>query len=382
MRKLVLMAFLSPFMAFSQSKPASFQIKGSVKDLSQFTDMAYLFYYTGGKSYTDSSKITDNEYSFKGVVAEPVQASIRVKYAAATAPKPAFVRGRDMFTLVIQPGTIKIVSTDSFSNAKIKGSEAYDLFKELDAKGKSYNDQIMELSTQYTNFRKQKDTVGMNRTEALIDSISEVQKEEVYGAYLKNNPESPIAMLAMQQYAGWEINAEKLEPIYNKFSAAVKAYPSAVQFKEDLETAKKTGIGKIAMDFTQNDTLGNPVSLSSFRGKYLLIDFWASWCGPCRAENPNVVKVFNKFSDKGFHILGVSLDREGQKEKWLKAIHDDHLTWSHVSDLKFWDNAVSKMYGIKAIPQNILLDPTGKIIAKNLRGEDLDQKLTEIFSAK
>ena len=382
MRKLLLLAFLCPFLAMAQSKPAPFEVKGSLKNMSQFADMAYLFYYTNGKSYQDSAKIVDDEYTFKGTVAEPVQARIRVKYVAATAPKPAFVMGRDMYTFILEPATIKIVSTDSFSNVKVKGSESYKLFKELEEQSKPYNDNLQALSTQYGNYRKLKDTVNMNRVEKSLDSLSEVQQEEVYGAYLKKNPNSPIAMIAMQSYAGWDINADKLEPIFNSFSSTVKNYPSAIAFKADLETAKKTGIGKIAMDFTQNDTLGNPVTMSSFRGKYLLIDFWASWCGPCRAENPNVVKVFNRFKDKGFHILGVSLDREGQKDKWLKAIHDDKLEWTHVSDLKFWDNAVSKQYGIKAIPQNLLLDPTGKIIGKNLRGEDLDKKLSEVFAGK
>ncbi len=138
----------------------------------------------------------------------------------------------------------------------------------------------------------------------------------------------------------------------------------------------------MAMDFTQNDTLGNPVSLSSFKGRYVLVDFWASWCGPCRAENPNVVKVFHKYKDRNFHIIGVSLDRPGQKERWMKAIHEDKLEWTQLSDLKFWDNEVAKQYGINAIPQNLLLDPEGKIIAKNLRGEELDQRLGEVIEGK
>ena len=157
---------------------------------------------------------------------------------------------------------------------------------------------------------------------------------------------------------------------------------SAKSLKENIEIAKKTGVGKIAMDFTQDDTLGKPVSLSSLRGRYLLVDFWASWCGPCRAENPNLVKVFHKYKDKGFHILGVSLDRPGQKEKWMKAIHDDGLEWTQVSDLQFWNNAVAKQYGIQAIPQNLLLDPEGKIIAKNIRGEELEQKVSEVVDGK
>ena len=136
------------------------------------------------------------------------------------------------------------------------------------------------------------------------------------------------------------------------------------------------------MEFTQNDTAGVPVKLSSLKGKYLLIDFWASWCGPCRAENPNLVKVYNKYRGKNFHILGVSLDRPGQKEKWMKAIYDDKLEWTQVSDLQFWNNEVAKQYGIRAIPQNLLLDPEGKIIAKNIRGEELENKVAEAIDGK
>ena len=110
-----------------------------------------------------------------------------------------------------------------------------------------------------------------------------------------------------------------------------------------------------------------------------MVDFWASWCGPCRRENPNVVKAFQQFKNKNFHILSVSLDQPGAKEKWMDAIHKDNLTWSHVSDLKYWENDVAKQYGIRAIPQNFLLDPTGKIVAKNLNGEDLQKKLASLI---
>ena len=125
-----------------------------------------------------------------------------------------------------------------------------------------------------------------------------------------------------------------------------------------------------------------PVSLSSFKGKYVLVDFWASWCGPCRAENPNVVKAFHQYNDKGFTVLGVSLDRPNAKDKWLGTIRKDSLAWTQVSDLKYWDNAVAKLYGIRAIPQNFLINPQGKIIGRNLRGDALLQKLATLFGEK
>jgi peroxiredoxin len=161
--------------------------------------------------------------------------------------------------------------------------------------------------------------------------------------------------------------------------------PSALEnmygtyLKETIAESKIAAIGSTAMDFTQPDTSGVPVSLSSFRGKYVLLDFWASWCGPCRQENPNVVANYQKFSPKNFTVLGVSLDRPGQKDKWLQAIYKDNLTWTHVSDLQFWSNAVAQQYRVQGIPQNFLIGPDGKILAKNLRGPALERKLCEVL---
>jgi peroxiredoxin len=138
-------------------------------------------------------------------------------------------------------------------------------------------------------------------------------------------------------------------------------------------------VGTMAPEITLPDADGKEVRLSSFRGKYVLVDFWASWCRPCRQENPNVVKAFNRFRDKNFTILGVSLDKPGQKDKWLKAIQDDKLTWNHVSDLMEWSSPVVPLYKIDGIPYNVLVDPSGKIIAEKLYGNELEEKLAEVL---
>jgi len=153
--------------------------------------------------------------------------------------------------------------------------------------------------------------------------------------------------------------------------------PYMVELKSNIDNAKNFMVGGVAPDFEQNTPDGQPMKLSDLRGKVVLVDFWASWCGPCRRENPHVVKLYDKYKSKGFEVLGVSLDRT--KDKWEKAIAKDKLTWSHVSDLKGWKNKVAKQYSVTSVPHTILLDKEGRILARNLRGPDLDAKLKELF---
>ena len=194
--------------------------------------------------------------------------------------------------------------------------------------------------------------------------------------FISKNPTSPVAsylLFTTRQL----MSLDQLERNLNLLQGEAAADDRVADMQAFIKTERETGIGQPAPDFVQNDTLGKPVSLSSFKGKYVLLDFWASWCGPCRQENPNVVDAFTQYKDKNFTVLGVSLDRDNNK--WMQAIRTDNLAWTHVSDLQFWQNAVAQQYRVQSIPHNLLIGPDGKIIAKNLRGEQLHAYLRDLL---
>jgi peroxiredoxin len=213
--------------------------------------------------------------------------------------------------------------------------------------------------------------------QALNVIVSNIQKE--IDLFVRKHNASPVSGFLLAITMQLNENIAQTEKRISLITPTALNNFYGNYLKQTVAEAKVLAIGTDAIDFTQTDTLGTPVSLSSFRGKYVLLDFWASWCGPCRQENPNVVETYKKFKEKNFTVLGVSLDRPGQKEKWLQAIHADNLTWTHVSDLQFWSNAVAIQYKIQSIPQNFLVGPDGKILAKNLRGPALESKLCELL---
>lgn len=198
--------------------------------------------------------------------------------------------------------------------------------------------------------------------------------------FIKQNPGSIVPAYVLYREFAYRLTPEEIKANVALLDPSLQNSQYVTVLNDLVNVLGTVSIGKKAPDFTALTPEGKSISLSGQQGKYLLVDFWAAWCGPCRHENPNLVKSYKKYHDKGFDVLGVSLDKS--KADWVKAIKDDHLTWTQVSDLSYWNSAPAKLYGVRAIPANVLIDPKGVIIARNLRGEELDKKLEELLGTK
>lgn len=359
----------------------AFSLQGSFARIPIQSGTLFLQYQLGDQWVKDSSVLQNGNYFFEGKLLEPALANLSLVYSPVATGSATESRALQTVeaNIFLEPGTIRILHSDSFPSMMVYGSMAQLDFEKLDRAGAPYRYRLDTLYDAYRLALRLKDAQRLSQLETEMELVSAENREKVYGDFVRNHPNSPVAVYALQQMLGIDPDPDQLEPLLEKLNPNFLSFPSVKEMKEKLAMARKTAVGSVAPDFTLPDTLGRPVSLSSLRGKYLLVDFWASWCGPCRAENPNLVKAYNAYRDKGFDILGVSLDQPGAREAWLKAIRDDKLSWTQVSDLQYWNNAAAVAYGIQAIPQNLLLDPTGKIVARNLRGADLVKKLGEIL---
>jgi peroxiredoxin len=375
MKKAVLTILAAlPALAFAQT---AYTVKGNVGKFGA-PSKVFLQYRADGKTILDSTVAVNGAFTFNGTVKDITAATLIYDPTGAGLAKLG--RKADVTQVYLAAGTTTVTSADSLSKAKITGTKVNDDNAAYKAFMKPANDKMTKLMAEYTATPAEtRKTKEFNDTfEPKYDAIQKEQTD-LTKSYIKGHPSSFISLVNLNSIGGSYPEYTEMAPWFNGLSDDVKNTVTGKAYAARLDKWKLVALGAMAPEFAQADTAGNMVSLSSFKGKYLLIDFWASWCGPCRAENPNVVKAFNKYKDKNFTILGVSLDQPGAKDKWIAAIHKDGLNWTQVSDLKYWNNEVSTAYGVQAIPQNYLLDPSGKIIGKNLRGKDLEDKLEQLF---
>jgi peroxiredoxin len=343
-------------------KAEEFTLTGHVKGFTD--DVVFLTYGTFNNTKIDSAVVKDGQFVFKGKVGEPLLGMV-------------FSRNyRLRLDLFIDKGPITITgSMDDLDNLKVAGSPVVNEYEVFNKQIMANRKRVNNLFQQAYNAKQTGDTTTAKKLEADGNKWY-VYEYEIRKNYIIEHPASPISARELVMYTNSKTLAECTK-YYAALDPKIKASEQGKEVAERIAILNKIEVGRQALAFTQNDVNDKPVSLDSYKGKYVLLEFWASWCGPCRAENPNLLKQKQLFGDKGFNILGVSLDKN--KDLWVKAIEKDGLTWTQVSDLKGWNNDIAVLYGIKAVPANFLIDPSGKIIAQDLRGEALNKKLQEIF---
>lgn len=344
---------LSAIVAQAQQVKVSANIAG-LKD-KQVT----LSYTVNGTNKMDTVKVVDGKFEWQAAMKEPQKVGIMFSSR--------------YFQFFAEPSLIKITgSADSLHKLVVNGSKVQKEAEAFEASLKDISERETVLFRKYGKGTKEEQLA----LEKQLNSLR-MERRAMQEAYISKNPQSPVSihLIADRGIMGAYSDVKK---IFDLLHPSARESEQGKEIASRLEVLKRSAIGTDVINFTQNNVDGKPQSFADFKGKYVLIDFWASWCGPCRAENPNVLKAYERYKDKNFTVIGISLDDNA--ERWKKAIEEDGMPWTQLSDLKGFKNEVSDYYGIRGIPSTLLIDPQGKIVAKNLRGELLQEKLAELLN--
>lgn len=381
MKKIILfLCLLMPFVSYSfDGSDSTSTIKVNMGTLNK-TASVYLLYQIDGEMIIDSAEYKEGYHIFNNKINRPLNARLiadpdRVGIEGLKRKNNADIDGLRFY---MHPGLIVIKTERLIANAVFEVSDVNLDNIRLETMIKPIKDQVSSIKELLASADEPQISSRLN---GQIDSLNS-EKRLVLKKFIQENPNSFIALLSLYEYAGLDIDLKVIEPMFSKLSFAIRNTLLGKEFHLLMENKKNLIVGSKAPEFTQNDTLGRPVSLSSFRGQYVLLDFWASWCGPCREENPNLRSIYKDFKDRNFTILGISLDNTTRRAAWIQAIKDDELLWTQVSDLKQWENQAAKLYSIRSIPQNFLINPQGIIIAMGISSEELRIKLEKELPVK
>lgn len=367
-KQIITLILLFPFSLMAQD---SFQITGKLSKITGDKSAILSYKNTAGKDARDTVVIKNGNFAFNGETAYGNKAYISV---VSTKKDTSKIRpAADYKEFYLENGKYKVVGLDSIKYAKITGAQAQKDFLEYTALTQEKLAQFKAITERFSKvyYAKVKDTVKIKAIQKEAKPLY-AKIEAALDSFIFSHPDSYVTADLIHENKMAVIDVVKFDPYYKLLTPKVLAGFTGKKITDKYNKAKQFAVGK-TIEFTLPDANGKEFKLSSLKGKYVLVDFWASWCVPCRAENPFLLRAYSELKDRNFEIVGVSLD--DNRANWLRAVEADKLPWTQVSDVKGFKTDVAVRFGITAIPQNVLIDPDGKVIAKDLRGEDVNKKI-------